>query len=77
LEPAGKVHKLSPHSEHLPIGISYVIDESVLQDKVLEFSKCIYVAIGLCNEIRGGKAPEILKGILAGTIGKFFGTGNQ
>jgi hypothetical protein len=30
----------------LPVGIAYVIDESLLDDELLDFSKCHYVAIG-------------------------------
>ncbi len=36
-------------ARHLPIGIAYVKDRSVLEDARLEFSKCAYVAIGVCD----------------------------
>jgi hypothetical protein len=69
--------RIEPNVEHLPIGISYVIDESVLTDETLDFNKCIYVAIGMSHETAGGPPPKRHQGILSGTIGKFFGKGNQ
>ena len=33
----------------LPISIAYVKDLSVLEDERLEFSKCAFVAIGVCD----------------------------
>lgn len=69
--------RIEPHVENLPIGISYVIDESVLTDETLDFNKCSYIAIGISHEIAGGLPPKTHEGILAGTIGRFFGKGNQ
>ncbi len=69
--------RIEPHVENLPIGISYVLDESVLSDETLDFDKCSYVAIGVSHESQGGPPPKRHEGILAGTIGKFFGKGNQ
>ncbi len=70
--------RIEPGAENLPIGISYIIDESVLTDKTLDFDKCRYVAIGVSHETTGGPSHHKRRdGILAGTIGKFFGKGNQ
>jgi hypothetical protein len=35
----------------MPVGIAYVVDESVLADSKLDFGKCVYVAIGAVDEI--------------------------
>jgi len=69
--------RIEPDVQNLPIGISYVVDESILTDDTLNFDKCKYVAIGVSHETSGGPPPKELKGILAGTIGRFFGKGNQ
>lgn len=69
--------KIEPHVENLPIGISYVVDESVLTDESLDFEKCNYVAIGVSHETGGGPPPKKHEGILQGNIGRFFGKGDQ
>ena len=69
--------RIESNAENLPIGISYVIDESVLNDEKLKFKKCIYVAIGVSHETAGGPPPKRSNDILTGTIGKFFGKGSQ
>ena len=69
--------RIEPYVKNLPIGISYVLDESVLTDETLDFNKCSYVAIGISHETAGGQSPTKHKGILAGTIGRFFGKGSQ
>ena len=56
---------------------SYVTDISLLEDEKLDFDKCVYIAIGVSEETEGGCPIKKQDGILAGTIGKFFGTGNQ
>jgi hypothetical protein len=66
---------IQPNVSNLPIGISYVTDLSVLNDKTLDFSKCEYVAIGIAYELEGGSQIEKRKGILSGRIGKLFGRG--
>lgn len=63
--------------ESLPVGIAYVVDESILSDEHLSFSKCEYVAIGLAHDTGGDSPVRSSKGVVAGTIGRFFGTGNQ
>lgn len=35
----------------LPVGIAYVVDETVLDDERLAFEKCEYVAIGVADDI--------------------------
>ncbi|GAB5527407.1 MAG: hypothetical protein Roseis2KO_52790 [Roseivirga sp.] len=66
---------IQPNVSNLPIGISYVTDLSVLNDKTLDFGKCEYVAIGIAHELEGGSQIEKKKGILSGRIGKLFGRG--
>lgn len=63
---------IEPNVSNLPIGISYVTDLSVLNDKKLDFEKCEYVAIGIAHEIEGGSDIKKRKGILSGRIGKMF-----
>ena len=69
--------RIEPHAKKLPIGISYVLDETVLTDEALDFDKCVYVAIRLSHETTEGSPPKRFEGILAGRIGRFFGKGNQ
>lgn len=69
--------RIEPGVESLPVGIAYVTDESLLNDSQLDFSKCSYVAIGISHDTGAGKPVERARGILAGTIGRFFGRGNQ
>ena len=47
--------RIEPNVENLPIGISYVVDETVLNDEKLHFKKCSYVAIGLSHETAAGQ----------------------
>lgn len=63
--------------ENLPIGIAYVIDQSALGDQHLDFAKCKYIAIGLCTETSGGKAPATLTDNISGTIAQAFGVCKQ
>ena|SRR5687767_2035307 len=37
----------------LPVGIAYVVDDTLLKDTRLTFDKCKYVAIGAADEITG------------------------
>lgn len=62
---------------NLPVGIAYVTDESLLDDSRLDFSKCSYVAIGLCHDTTAGAPVERPRGILAGTVGRLFGKGRR
>ncbi len=68
---------IEPKVKDLPIGISYVLDSSILTDEQLDFDKCAYVAIGIAHEIEGGSVPNKLTKFTSGTIGKFFGIGGQ
>ena len=69
--------RIEPDAKNLPVGVAYVTDETLLNDAKLSFDKCDYVAIGFSH--MDGAAESILgtSEILAGRIGKFFGTGNQ
>ena len=69
--------RIEPHVKDLPVGIAYVIDQSLLDDKKLNFKKCEYVAIGISHETGGGDPIRKSKNILAGTIGRFFGMGTE
>lgn len=44
--------QIGPGMQQLPIGIAYVVDESVLGDSSLDLKKCAYVAIGIGEELR-------------------------
>jgi hypothetical protein len=44
----------------LVIGISYVTDPSLLDEVQLSFSKCAYVAIGVCRD--SGASPSSMGG---------------
>ena len=66
---------IQTNASNLPIGISYVTDLSVLQDKKLDFEKCVYVAIGISHETEGDSEIKERRGILSGIIGKLFGKG--
>jgi hypothetical protein len=69
--------RIEPKAKNLPVGIAYVVDESLLNDSKLTFEKCSYVAIGL-SHVDGAVGSALGPGtFLSGTIGKFFGTGNQ
>lgn len=68
---------IAPGAENLPVGIAYVVDQSVLDDTHLDLAKCAYVAIGISMETSGGAQPKSLKEILAGNIARAFGTGNS
>jgi hypothetical protein len=47
--------EIGPGMRPIPIGIAYVVDSSVLDDSILDFKKCAYVAIGLGQEINQQK----------------------
>ena len=66
--------KIKKGIKHLPIGISYVIDVSLLNDEKFIFSKSSYVAIGLASDINNSSIKP-LKNIIYGNIAPAFGTG--
>lgn len=68
---------IEPKVRDLPVGIAYVTDITLLDDQHLDFNKCEYVAIGFSHETGNGEPIKKNTDILAGTIGRFFGTGNQ
>lgn len=69
--------RIEPHVKNLPVGIAYVVDQSLLDDERLNFRKCVYVAIGIAHENGSGVPMKKKKNILAGTIGSFFGVGTK
>jgi hypothetical protein len=62
---------------HLPLGIAYVTDMSLLNDQVLDLKKCRYVAIGVGSVTTGDHPAEPLRKVIAGTIGRAFGLGTR
>ena len=62
---------------HLPLGIAYVTDLSLLNDSELDFRKCHYVAIGVGSVVTGDHQVEPLRNVIAGTIGRAFGLGKR
>jgi hypothetical protein len=62
---------------HLPLGIAYVTDLSLLNDPELDFRKCHYVAIGVGSVTTGDHQAEPLRNVIVGTIGRAFGSGKR
>lgn len=69
--------RIEPHVQNLPIGIAYVTDRDQINDSLVSFDKCKYIAIGFSHETQGGEALSESKNILAGTITRSFGLGNK
>jgi hypothetical protein len=69
--------QIESNAENLPVNIAVVTDDSQLTESCVNFAKSNFVAIGLANEVEGGNSPEPLTKIMAGTIGRFFGTGSK
>jgi hypothetical protein len=69
--------RIEAGAKNLPVGIAYVTDETLLNDKHLDFKKCAYIAIGISNDTTDGRKPSKLDKILSGTIAKYFGIGYQ
>ena len=67
--------RIAPGVEHLPIGIAYVTDDTLLDDSRLDFNKCKYVAIGIASDTSGGRPVREITSALAGRIARAFGTG--
>lgn len=70
--------RIARGARDLPVGIAYVVDQSLLDEPRLDFAKCSYVAIGIAHD---GSSRRVFtrrrSRMLSGTIGRFFGTGNQ
>lgn len=49
---------IGPGARNLPVGIAYVTDPTLLEDSELDFSKCVYVAIGSSHEANASPDPE-------------------
>lgn len=47
--------RIEPGVESLPVGIAYVVDESLVDDSRLDFAKCVYVAIGTSHDTGGSR----------------------
>ena len=69
--------EIAPGIEHLPVGVAYVTDSTLLTDEHLSLAKCAYVAIGLATDTSGGTSalPEVE--LQAGRIAPGFGTGKR
>ena len=42
--------RIEPGIRSMPIAIAYVLDDSLLQDSRLDFTKCEYIAVGALSE---------------------------
>ncbi len=62
-------------AEHLPINLAYVMDQSLLKDRKLDFEKTDYVATVFATETSGGKPAKKLNHIQSGNIARGFGKG--
>ncbi|MDE2347511.1 MAG: hypothetical protein KGL92_03315 [Gammaproteobacteria bacterium] len=69
--------KIAPGAKNLPVGIAYVIDQTLLNDPTLDFAKSKYVAIGFSHETSSIRGPARTGGMLGGRIGRFFGLGGK
>ncbi len=67
--------RIEPGAKNLPVGIAYVVDTSLLDDKKLSFAKCVYIAIGVAHESGAGLETEEPTGIIDGKISQTFGIG--
>ena len=67
--------QIGENFENLPIGLAYVIDATQLNDQVVDFAKCTYIAIGMATVARSGAAVQRPSEIMAGRIAPGFGTG--
>ncbi len=67
--------RIQPGIEHLPVGIAFVLDDSVLTDAVLDLQKCYYSAIGIAYDTTDGRKPRPIEEILTGQIAAGFQTG--
>lgn len=63
--------------EHLPIGIAYVTDDTLLDDSRLDLNKCKYIAIGIATDTSGGRSVRPRTTTLGGRIARAFGTGYE
>ena len=55
-----------PGMRNVPVGIAYVTDESLLQDKDLQFSKCAYVAVGIAEDVTRSFWRSVLSRLRSG-----------
>jgi hypothetical protein len=68
---------IGPGNTGLPVGIAYVLDMSLLDDEVLDFTKCRYVAIGIADDTTASRPVVPLTSPVAGKIARQFGTGRS
>ena len=69
--------RIEPGVQHLPVGIAYVTDPSLLEDQQLDFKKCRYIAIGLSHDSSRHKMRSEKRSILSGRITRAFGKGQE
>lgn len=69
--------RIAPGAQHLPVGIAFVTDSTILSDERLDFAKSAYVAIGIAEDSSGGRRAQPPRAGLAGRIGNFFGRGSS
>jgi len=67
--------RIEPGVQDLPVGIAYITDPTLLEDKQLDLEKCSYVAIGLSHDSSRRQMRSKNKDILSGIITRAFGKG--
>jgi len=64
---------VSPGVTRLPVGIAYVIDQTLLDDRELDLDKIRYVALGVADDPNAngeGTWSQKVAGVIAGLFGK-------
>jgi hypothetical protein len=69
--------QIVPGFSNLPINLAYVIDPSLLDDEVLVFEKCRYVATAIASDVAENPNSDKLTEIIAGNIARAFGFGKR
>ena len=60
----------------LPVGIAYVVDPTLLEDRELDLDKIRYVADGVADDPDAPAPPESWPSKVAGVIAGMFGSGD-
>lgn len=46
--------RIQPGIEHVPVGIAFVTDQTLLDERVLDLEKCVDIAIGIASDTTDG-----------------------